>query len=568
MRFDIDSYPILVDNGASHSFTNCKADYVAPPKPFHRRIHGLKTGHASHIGTVGWSWADDDGQIVTEIIPNVLLCKDLPYRMLSPQQWAQSQQDFKPLRNGMRCVTDADTVVLEWDEQTRRRTIPLIPGAQNVGLMHSAVVKPRRFTVFCALLDGTGTLPIATELPHCFHSHVIPPDDEEAASTASEGAIHESSAAPSAPTASEGEPLGATPIPTVGASSTRTSTANGDSHGDTHASTSAATAEAPRTTPILVEFGLNDLPNDEADDSVELDKPQDELMRQHIRLVHLPFFKLKALAEIGALPRKIIHCRPPKCAACMYAKATKRPWRYSSTEGPQPVQPRMATAPGECISIDLLESSTPGLIAQLKGTPTKARYMCATVFVDHYSRWSYVHFQKSTSGAETVEAKRAFERLAASHNVRIRHYHADNGRFAENLFMQEIIPCGQTISFCGVNAHFQNGIAERRIRELQDQARTNLVFAQHRWPTAISSNLWPYAVRHVNEVFNSTPHLAQEQSPTAKFTGTIEEPKTKHFHHFGCLSISLTQACNKVERALSSCRERALVCTSAHPRSI
>jgi hypothetical protein len=44
MRFDVDSYPILVDNGASHSFTNCKADYVAPPKPFHRRIHGLKTG--------------------------------------------------------------------------------------------------------------------------------------------------------------------------------------------------------------------------------------------------------------------------------------------------------------------------------------------------------------------------------------------------------------------------------------------------------------------------------------------------------------------------------------------
>jgi hypothetical protein len=35
-------------------------------------------------------------------------------------------------------------------------------------------------------------------------------------------------------------------------------------------------------------------------------------------------------------------------------------------------------------------------------------------------------------------------------------------------------------------------------------------------------------------VFNSAPHSAQEQSPTAKFTGTTEEPKTKNFHHFGC----------------------------------
>jgi hypothetical protein len=291
---------------------------------------------------------------------------------------------------------------------------------------------------------------------------VILPDDEEEAPTASEGDTTKSLAATSAPSASEGEQLGASPLP-VGASSTRTSTANGDSHGDTHASTSTATAEAPRTTPILIEFGLDDLPNDEADDSVELDKPQDELMRQHIWLGHLPFFKLKVLAEIGALSRKLIPGRPPKCAACMYARATKRPWRYPSTEGPQPVQPRTATAPGECVSIDQLKSSTPGLIAQLKGTPTKARYTCATVFVDHYSRWSYVHFQKTTSGAETVEAKRAFERLAASHNVRVRHYNADNGRIAENLFMQEIIRCGQTITFCGVNAHFQNGIAERRI---------------------------------------------------------------------------------------------------------
>jgi hypothetical protein len=490
MRFDFDSYTILVDNGASHSFTNCKAGFVAPPEPYDRRVVGIKMAQATHIGTVRWSWTSDDGQITTEMIPNVLLCESMPCRLLSPQQWAQSRQDFKPHRDGTRCVTDADAVILEWDQQTRHATMPLLPGVQNVGLLRSVVVKPRRFNAFCALLDGTGVLPHGTELPTCFHSHVIPPDDEEAAPTASEGATTESSTATSAPLASEGESIGAS----VGASATRTSPANGSSHGDTHASTSAPTAEAPRTGPILVDFGPEDLPDDEVDNSVELDKPQDELMRQHIRLGHLPFFKLKALAEQGILPRKILHCRAPKCAACMYAKATRRPWRYSSTEGPQPVQPRMATAPGECVSIDQLESSTPGLITQLKGKPTKARYTCATVFVDHYSRWSYVHYQKSTSGDETVDAKRAFERLAGSHGVKVLHYHGDNGRFAENLFMQEIVRCGQTISFCGVNAHFQNGIAERRIRELQDQARTNLVFAQHRWPAAISSHLWPSAV--------------------------------------------------------------------------
>jgi hypothetical protein len=123
MCFNIGSYPILVDNGASHLFTNYKANYVAPPKPFHWHVVGIKTSQASHIRTVQWSWAYDNGRIITELISNVLLCRDMPYHMLSPQQWARSRQDFKPHRDGTRCVTDADPVVLEWDQQMRRRTI-------------------------------------------------------------------------------------------------------------------------------------------------------------------------------------------------------------------------------------------------------------------------------------------------------------------------------------------------------------------------------------------------------------------------------------------------------------
>ena len=62
------------------------------------------------------------------------------------------------------------------------------------------------------------------------------------------------------------------------------------------------------------------------------------------------------------------------------------------------------------MSIDQLESTTPGLIGQLKGIPTKLRYKVATVFVDHFSRLSFVHLQKTTSADETVLAKEAFER--------------------------------------------------------------------------------------------------------------------------------------------------------------
>jgi hypothetical protein len=135
--------------------------------------------------------------------------------------------------------------------------------------------------------------------------------------------------------------------------------------------------------------------------------------------------------------------------------------------------------PGDCVSVDQLISSTPGLIAQLKGWITKQRYTAVTIFVDHYSRLSFVYLQQGTTGAESVEAKRAFEVFAQSHGVKIKHYHADNGRFAEAKWMDHCEKNHQSVTFCGVSAHFQNSIAEKRIRDLQDSARTMLVHATH-----------------------------------------------------------------------------------------
>jgi hypothetical protein len=52
-----------------------------------------------------------------------------------------------------------------------------------------------------------------------------------------------------------------------------------------------------------------------------------------------------------------------------------------------------------------------------------------------FSRLSYVHLQDSTKGEETLLTKRAFAAYAALFRVVIANYHADNGRFAERLFL-------------------------------------------------------------------------------------------------------------------------------------
>eukprot|EP00977_Amphora_coffeiformis_P029403 scaffold40460_cov550-Amphora_coffeaeformis.AAC.1 len=157
------------------------------------------------------------------------------------------------------------------------------------------------------------------------------------------------------------------------------------------------------------------------------------------------------------------------------------------------------TKPGEVVSVDQMKSSVPGLIAQMAGIPTKQRYTVATVFVDHATDFSYVHFQKSDSAVETVEAKEAFERRASQDGVSIKHYHADNGVFASKLWKLHCSTKQQGLTFAGVGAHFQNGKAENKIRQLQSQARSMLIHAARRWPQAVTANLWPYAIRMANE---------------------------------------------------------------------
>jgi hypothetical protein len=60
--------------------------------------------------------------------------------------------------------------------------------------------------------------------------------------------------------------------------------------------------------------------------------------------------------------------------------------------------------------VDQMASHVPGLIAQIKGIPTRELYKVATVFVDHASDYNYVYLQNSTSSVHTLAPKKDFER--------------------------------------------------------------------------------------------------------------------------------------------------------------
>jgi hypothetical protein len=171
---------------------------------------------------------------------------------------------------------------------------------------------------------------------------------------------------------------------------------------------------------------------------------------------------MQQLAKRGAIPKSLTKIDPPLHVACIHGKATKKAWRSKAS----PVQtPKIAMSPGECVSIDQMESSTAGLIdGQLIGAMLMMlRYKYAMVFVDLFGDYTYIYLHTEITSKETVRAKKVFEVHADSFGIKIKQYHADNGQFQDIAFKAHCEQQGQGLMICGVNAHFQNGRADKKL---------------------------------------------------------------------------------------------------------
>jgi hypothetical protein len=245
----------------------------------------------------------------------------------------------------------------------------------------------------------------------------------------------------------------------------------------------------------------------------------------------------------------------------MFGKATRTP--KAGKHGKQ--TPRIVNTPGECVAVDQMETTIPGFIGQVKGPIlTKLRYRYATIFVDQYSDYTFTYPMVKLTSEETLRAKKAFELHSQNMGVKIQNYHADNGRFQDNAFKNHCQEQRQGISYCAVNAHFQNGWAKKKIRDLQDSSRTCLLNATRKWPEVITPNIWPYALRYATDIHNHVPNKGKEQSPMQLFSGSTQSDRhnIRRFQPFGCPVYVLDSGLQAGNKANKKWSERARVGTN------
>ena len=262
---------------------------------------------------------------------------------------------------------------------------------------------------------------------------------------------------------------------------------------------------------------------------------EQEFMDSHHSLQHAPFVEMFRMAEYGHLPKRFLKLKkkPPMCASCIFSAMKRRAWKRKS-ERSTTVRKLEHNRPGKGTSVDQLVSAQPGLVPRISGRHTRQRISAATCFLDHYSDFSYTHLCTSTTQEETLAAKAAYEKLAASHGVKIKSYHADNGRFAEKGFRDSVHDANQTITFCAVNAHHQNGLIEKFIQDLTRGARTLLLHAKRHWPEAIGTILWPFALKAFEDRRNHWRLDDKGRSPIQKFSNVYSTPDIKNWYTFGC----------------------------------
>ena len=190
---------------------------------------------------------------------------------------------------------------------------------------------------------------------------------------------------------------------------------------------------------------------------------------------------------------------------------------------------------GDTIGVDQLISAQPGLVPQERGTMTRARIWAATVFIDYVPGYVHVGLMKDQSGESTRQVKHDFEHISSTRDVNIKHYNADNGRFAEKLFTDDVKKSLQRITFCGVGAHHQNGITERVIKQLTLTSHILILHAQNHWPEYISTMLCPFALKAAQDRLNQLNINLEGTTPDMIFSGVAAATlRLRNFHTFGC----------------------------------
>lgn len=273
-----------------------------------------------------------------------------------------------------------------------------------------------------------------------------------------------------------------------------------------------------------------------------LTQDQKELLLWHQRFGHSGFLWNQALmnhvkTEVGeeADPPKVkprykgaARCPLPKCSACQLSKQHRKTPDSSTihvNKDREMAIRRNNLNPGDCVSLDQYTCKTPGRLATTYGKEKEdLQYNGGTIYVDHASSFVFIHNQISLRSGETIQGKHKLERFMDSLGIKVTSYRGDNHPFGSAAFLKDLKLQDQTITYSGVGAHFQNGVAERALQTITYWARAMMMHQLLNWPDQFDPTLWPFALEHAAYLWNNMPKQGSRYTPLELLARTKSGP--------------------------------------------
>ncbi|GAA0157637.1 transmembrane signal receptor [Lithospermum erythrorhizon] len=179
---------------------------------------------------------------------------------------------------------------------------------------------------------------------------------------------------------------------------------------------------------------------------------------------------------------KVIDCRSlenqNQCNVCHIGKQAKLPFSISDS---------VISEPFQLIHSDLWQSST----------PSASGFKWYIVFIDAYSRYSWVYFLKSKSET-SIKFHQFHQMIKNVYNASIKYFQADEGGEFIGL-IPYLQSHGIIHRFSCPETPQQNGLAERKHRHINDMAHCLLFQAQ------LPSHYWAEAVQYAVYIMNRLP---------------------------------------------------------------
>ena len=185
------------------------------------------------------------------------------------------------------------------------------------------------------------------------------------------------------------------------------------------------------------------------------------------------------------------------------------------------------------VLVDHFKSCLKGRTCNSMGGMSADQYFGGCVFVDSISSLVHVEHRLGFSGSETIQAKQSYENMALDHGILINSYKPDNGFFKANECVSHIREPNQKLSYCGVNVHQKNGVAEGEIHTMSEYACSFMLYMLVHWEQTATSDIWSMVVYYAVYPYS---HLPNEKgiAPADLFTGvTVLMHKLRDCHMWG-----------------------------------